>query len=412
MRKIIWLLIILCLVGVYVYLLKPRIQLPQLIKKDRIKIDLNKLTPTVAIVNEKKTAVKITKTSVFVPYWTLDSFHPTGVTGSEDKKYDRYIYFGITADYQGINQQEVGFLKLPDFLEASAGKEALLTLRLLNDDFNKDLLKNEVLQQKIIQQTTRLVKEKNFSGLVLDLELFSLFDNGTSDQISEFVKKFYTSLKSDYKMFGVTIYGDNFFRHRPFDIITISENCDEILVMAYDFHKSRGEPGPNFPLARRSGSEGGQETQTYDYDFKTMIKNFTKIVPSEKLTIIFGMFGYNWTVDEKKRPFAQAKALTLKEIQNKFIVSSVDSNISNAPDKDNLKKIKCSIDNCLIEKDEVSSETEINYTVSSNIPDEQGVYRIDYHIIWFEDEESAAVKSQYLKENGIGSIGYWAWGYF
>ena len=34
------------------------------------------------------------------------------------------------------------------------------------------------------------------------------------------------------------------------------------------------------------------------------------------------------------------------------------------------------------------------------------------HVIFFEDEESAQVKTDYLKEKGIGSISYWAWGYF
>jgi len=32
--------------------------------------------------------------------------------------------------------------------------------------------------------------------------------------------------------------------------------------------------------------------------------------------------------------------------------------------------------------------------------------------MWYEDEESAQVKIDYLKEKGVGSIGYWAYGYF
>ena len=34
------------------------------------------------------------------------------------------------------------------------------------------------------------------------------------------------------------------------------------------------------------------------------------------------------------------------------------------------------------------------------------------HVVFFEDEESAEVKINYLKEKGIGSIAFWAWGYF
>jgi len=73
---------------------------------------------------------------------------------------------------------------------------------------------------------------------------------------------------------------------------------------------------------------------------------------------------------------------------------------------------KCGFKNCVIKRDAISKETEINYIISSPTPDEQNIFRIDYHIVWFEDEESVKVKTEYLKEQGIGSVSYWASGYF
>ncbi|MBI4226036.1 hypothetical protein HY612_02885, partial [Candidatus Roizmanbacteria bacterium] len=102
---------------------------------------------------------------------------------------------------------------------------------------------------------------------------------------------------------------------------------------------------------------------------------------------------YDWLVDEKKRPFSQAKALTLNQIREKFLQ-------------------KCEFKNCVIKRDKYSHETEINYIISSPTPDEQLIYRIDYHIVWFEDEESVKSKTEYLTEKGISSISYWAHGYF
>jgi len=321
------------------------------------------------------------KKSIFVPYWNIDeklALHLSGV----GINYDKYIYFGITVNAQGLDKEEIGFQKLDSFVKNTEGKETYLTLRLLNNDFNRKLLKENDLQQKIIEQTIEVAKKNNFKGIVLDLELFSLFDTGIKDEINLFVQKFYTAVKSNYKSFAIAIYGDVFYRRRPYDLLFLNKNSDEILVMAYDFSKAIGEPGPNFPY------DMGLK---YSYSFKKMVFDFTQIVPAEKLTIIFGMYGYDWKVDEKKRPITTAKALTLKEIQ--------------------LDTLRVSSQTA-IKRDSVSKETEINYTVSSDHPDEQGIYRIDYHIVWYEDEESVKAKTEYLKEQGIESVGYWAWGYF
>jgi len=363
---------------------------------------------TISPKNTKRNPEQSLTKSIFIPYWNIDEnfvLQPSG----EDTEFDRYIYFGITAGNQGIDKQEVGFLKLPVFAKATAGKDTYLTLRLLNVDFNKNLLKNESLQTKIIEDTITVTMEKKFTGVVLDLELFSLFNDDITDQINNFVNKFYTVAKSNYKSFTVAIYGDVFYRKRPFDLFFLSKNSDEILVMAYDFSKTIGEPGPNFPFARRSLGEGGAKLQNYDYDFKTMTKDYLKIVPSRKLTVVFGMYGYDWRTDEKKRPITTAKALTLKEIKNKFLNNN---NLSDDRLQDGQTEFRCALAECVVKRDDISKETEINYTVSTDKPDEQGIYRIDYHVVWFEDEQSVAVKTDYLQSQGIGSVGYWAYGYF
>ena len=340
-------------------------------------VQVKKITPTVKQNYKSATAA----TSIFIPYWSLtpDASQPS------ESEYDSYIYFGISPTFDGINKQEVGYDGIEEFLSfVPAGKEKFLTLRMIDDDVNIFILKNADVQRKIIQETSEIVEQNAFAGVVLDLEISSLFDEDVTVQINNFVQQFYTEVNNNYRQFFVTIYGDTFFRRRPFDIAFLAKNSDGIMVMAYDFHKSRGEPGPNFPY--ESGAR-------YQYNFKKMVSDFSKFVPKEKLTVIFGMFGYDWLVDEKKRPIRQAEALSLNEINKKFID-------------------KCEFKNCVVKRDALSKETEINYIISSPTPDEQEIYRIDYHIVWFEDEESVKIKSDFLKEQGIESISYWAHGYF
>jgi spore germination protein YaaH len=146
-----------------------------------------------------------------------------------------------------------------------------------------------------------------------------------------------------------------------------------MMIMAYDLHKARGEPGPNFPLRGR---------ETYGYDLESLVSDMSG-VPPEKLTVIYGMYGYDWTVDEKKRPFRQAKSVTLAQVKKNYID-------------------QCAAINCVTTRDKSAAENEIDFV------DKQA----QYHVIWFEDMESSKQKTVFLNQKGIGSIAFWAYGYF
>lgn len=218
--------------------------------------------------------------SIFVPYWTVD-------TDLAQSEYDRLIYFGVTANKEGIDTTEPGYAALDTFVGNAGPKEKYLTLRLLNSDFNQDLLSDSALQKKVIDETSSLAGEKGFDGIVLDLELSNIPLEDLSGEVSAFIGKLYSVAQKDDLRLSVAIYGDTFYRKRPFDLSYIGKHSDEVMVMAYDFSKSYGEPGPNFPL---SG------TDEYGYDFREMLSDFSQAVPAEKLTVIFGMYGYDWTL--------------------------------------------------------------------------------------------------------------------
>lgn len=308
--------------------------------------------------------------SIFIPYWQLSG--QTQNLQIDKREYDRSIYFGVAGTLEGIPTDDPGYEQMDGFMRIANGSR-WLTVRMTNSEVNNKVLGSRASQLKIVNDATRIAKEFGFDGLVLDFEYTSLFDTNTK-RTTDFYTLFHESTKRERLKFAVTLYGDVFYRKRPYDVAEIAKNCDEVMIMAYDLHKSRGEPGPNFPL--KAGKK-------YGYGYDSLFKDIEKLVPAEKLTIIFGMYGYDWKVDEQKRPITQASSLTTAQIQKEYID-------------------KCDSLHCTQLIDPISAETEVNYV------GEDG----RYHIIWFENEESTQKKESFLKQKGIESVAYWAYGYF
>jgi spore germination protein YaaH len=304
--------------------------------------------------------------SLFVPYWS------SGLS-EKDREYDNYYYFGIRPTATGQIENEVGLTSMPKIVESLKLKpknQKKAVLRMLDNDINEALLTSTQAQNSLIKEVNTILEQNNFSGIVLDVEIPFTLNTEKKGQITQFVQKICTGIKANYKTCDMLIYGDFSYRNRPFDLKALSRIVDRILLMTYDFHKAGGEPGPNFSY---------DEKQKYGYDFKQMVTDAITLVPKEKLEIVFGMYGYDWTLNEQGKPLKSAEALSLNEIESKVLKS------------EGLK-------------------------VESNKAKEKSIQYIDSeglnHIIWYEDEESAAIKTKYLQSVGIGKVSYWAYSYF
>lgn len=323
--------------------------------------------------------IKAFDTALFIPYWTLDQLDTDdlSVPVKDQTEKKTLLYFGITPQSDGsINKTDPGYRSLNhDFISSSIQKEKkMLVLRMINNDINSALLDSQEKQNKLINEVVEVALKNGFDGVVIDLEVSILPTRELVGKISVFGEIASRKLHAQNLIAALAIYGDTFYRARPYDLTQLSKHIDMFYLMAYDLHKAGGNPGPNFPLSGR---------EVYGYDFESMTADFRRSVSDNQLTVVFGMYGYDWWVDEKRRPIRPAEALTTSEIKEKFLND-------------------CQLQNCVVRRDEKSSETEINYVDNS----------AGFHIVWFEDEKSVEKKIEYLKENGIGSVAFWAAGYY
>jgi spore germination protein len=322
------------------------------------------LSPTPTIIVDPNQKVS---TSVYVPYWALEDTENTTV-------YDEYIYFGIAPNRQGIANDD-GYKRAEDFNQlVPTGKTTYLALRMVDSEVNADILKDKASQRRIIQQTVAYANRYNFDGVVLDLEMSAIPFDSLIEQINVFSKDLSAAAKANNLQFSMTLYGDTFYRLRPFDVKTLSQNTESFMLMAYDFHKSRSNPGPNFPLR---GSE------KYGYDMTKLADDIAGYKDPKQVSMIFGMFGYDWEVDENGKATSQGKPLTYEQIEQKFLNG-------------------CSFEGCTVQRDALSAETSITYR------DDSG----QRHIVWFEDLESVKAKQEYLRSRGITKFSFWAYSYF
>jgi spore germination protein YaaH len=307
------------------------------------------------------------ETSLFVPYWTISN--PMDVSD-----YSEIYYFGVTPSDTGVDTIDEGYKGLSRFTSRVKNGESFLTLRMLDAQQNSAILDDTSKQNKLISQTLSLAKNNGMKGVVLDLEQSSFPFDSLITQISTFSKTFYQEAHKQNIQYYVTMYGDVFYRVRPYDVKTIAQNSDRMIIMAYDFHKARGNPGPNFPL-------GGKND--YGYDLTALTQDFLKIMPADKVSVAFGYYGYDWQVDKDGKSVENGTAISTKEIKADFIDS-------------------CKYTKCEWNRDTTSAETKVTYV------DNEG----KNHIIWFEDETSVSQKKKYLQKYGISHFTTWAYSYF
>lgn len=311
--------------------------------------------------------------AVFVPYWKISEGSPLTVPQGQVPSEIRPLFFGISVTDQGdIDTSESGFSAHAGFERKYGTRDAGLVIRLLNQEQNSMFLQTKMIQSSVIDSTIRFAKDHGYSELIIDLEITALPLESTKDAVTAFLRDYLKAIQAAHLRSGVLLYGDVYFRARPFDTERLFHDADTVYLMLYDLHKSRGEPGPNFPL----------EAAQNDYSLMRLTsdigsQDYSKIVP------VFGMYGYDWKIDTKRRSLKPATAYTYAHIQDSFIHS-------------------CPVMDCSLRIDAQSRESVVTYTEADG-------YK---HEVWFETPLSIEQKIEYLKKLGVRSYAIWAGGYY
>jgi spore germination protein YaaH len=161
-----------------------------------------------------------------------------------------------------------------------------------------------------------------------------------------------------------------------YDFDQLAANVDFLFIMAYDYHYKGGDPGPVAPLYAGSPWDNWAGIDWTLNDYQTYIAPYTLA----KVVVGLPLYGYNWPTNQSTVPGTSQGTATAVMMKN--ALSYVQSGTYGAPLYD--------------------PQSETPYLVYASNPWRQ---------IWFDDEDSLALRIEYAKNQNAGGIGFWALGY-
>jgi cellulose synthase/poly-beta-1,6-N-acetylglucosamine synthase-like glycosyltransferase/peptidoglycan/xylan/chitin deacetylase (PgdA/CDA1 family)/spore germination protein YaaH len=149
------------------------------------------------------------------------------------------------------------------------------------------LLTTPGAEERFIKDLLVYVKKNNFDGINFDFEEMDANDH---DHLTQFIQK----VSEEFHQKGLIVTMDVPPNNNSFDYPSLAAEVDRMLVMLYDQHNSKSQPGP---IAQSDW-------------IKMCLSNLH--IPSEKLIVSLGSYGYDWEENSSQ----SATAMTFGDIMN------------------------------------------------------------------------------------------------
>lgn len=164
------------------------------------------------------------------------------------------------------------------------GGRAVLVLRAFDNETIESIVLSKNKQVKLIDQTLKIAKQKNFDGINIDFEYVGDPGHEIRNAFSKFIELFKEKSQDRFKL-SIDVYADAALTPRLWDLAKIAPNLDQVIIMAYDFNRPASDySGPVAPLA----------------EIKESIAAMTKVISNEKIILGVPYYGYEWPTYSKE----------------------------------------------------------------------------------------------------------------
>ena len=218
-------------------------------------------------------------------------------------------------------------------------------------DIISEILNDSTLRKKHIQQIIKIAKEVNADGIDIDYEKIYAEDK---NKFSQFIKELSGILHDQNMTLSVTVQQKTEDHQRQgagaIDWHEISKHADQIIIMCYNYSSKTSKPGPICPL----------------FWLRDIIKFAKSQIPTEKICIALGLYGYDWSEKD------------CKSVNFRKVIELVKEN------------------SATLFWDSESQSPYFSYSKSGL-----------QHEVWFENQESILKKIQLVKRYRIDHVAIW-----
>lgn len=229
--------------------------------------------------------------------------------------------------------------------------------------FNSEIIKyifaDSEIQNNLIENVIKVMKEKGYLGLDID---FEFVEPESREEYISFIRKITNRLHAE----GFTVNVDlapktsaeqTGLLYEAQDYAAIGEIADTVLVMTYEWGYTYGPPMAVAPIN----------------NVKTVLNYALTEIPPEKILLGIPNYGYDW-----KLPYIRGESM--------------------AETIGNLQAVqRAKLFGAEIQFDEIAQTPFYTYTAKDG----------SEHIVWFEDARSIKAKLALIQDNNLRGAGYW-----
>lgn len=335
----------------------------------------NVLSPIYGPGKSRATAKK--EVAGFLPYWNLKTANELDLS-----ELATIYYFAVDVNPDGsFNTADPGWTNLDQLRRIKSKVKKRWGVTIVNLDQNSIAknINNETRRKNLINNTVKLMKDEGFQDLNIDLEYTGEPDAGLTRNFTDLVTDITDTVHREIPGSKVSLdaFADSIARPRIFDMKTLGQIVDSVVIMAYDIHRlNSATAGPIAPLFGKG---------KYEYDVTTAVKEYLTVVPPGKIRLGVPFYGYEWpTVDNTKGAFVIWSGLGPE-------ISSYHRSVQTALEN-----------NASINFDDESGSVWFSYFAS-----ESGTWRQ----VWFENERSLGLKLNLVNQQKLGGVAIFALGY-
>ena len=265
------------------------------------------------------------------------------------------------------------YLKIKKEIKKNGGRN-VLGIKLFEDELLDKLVASSEARLKLISELKEVYGNNEFDGINVDFEY-------QGDPVKVLTPEFIDFLKqvkgAGLGEVSLDVFANTVIKGQSDQLRILMENVDELIVMAYDFHR----PGVDYvgPVAPMRSPVGQRSIWEVAERINLLGLN------SKKIIFAYPLYGYEWKTETKeygakvKRGWYQMASL--RRIEDEILPSL--STMSGESKWDDLSMTPWM---SFVEDGEIRQ-------------------------IYYENERSLQIKMDLIKQNKLAGVGFWALGY-